>query len=294
MIQAIRKFLLNPLGIDLRRFPEKHWSTIAEHYYPIDAKPRWGYGLPPHPQINQFLETQKTQFAELLSHFLLATPHLKGIPIDGISSGNEPYWNNVWFSTLDAAALVCMLALKSPRKYVEIGGGFSTRFSRYLINIAKSPTRIISIDPLPRATIDELCDEIVRKPLEELDPSFFDELDAGDFLFFDGSHRVFTNSDVTAFFFDVLPRLRPGVIIHIHDVFWPDDYPPQWRDRFYSEQYLLGMIFLYQSQRYRLLLPNHFVWRHGDTSPMVEQLGIPTVLTGIDSSGPSSVWLQIN
>jgi hypothetical protein len=57
-------------------------------------------------------------------------------------------------------------------------------------------------------------------------------------LFIDSSHHSFTNSDVTAFYLDILPRLKSGVVIQIHDVFFPYDYPPEWSDGFYNEQYL--------------------------------------------------------
>lgn len=63
-------------------------------------------------------------------------------------------------------------------------------------------------------------------------------------MFFDGSHRCFQNSDVTAFFLDVMPRLPSGILIGIHDILWPQDYPPGWKDRYYSEQYVLGAYLL--------------------------------------------------
>jgi hypothetical protein len=89
------------------------------------------------------------------------------------------------------------------------------------------------------AEIDRLCDSVIRRPLEELDLSIFDDLEPGDFLFIDSSHRTFSNSDVTVVFMDVLPRLRTGVIVHFHDIFWPYDYLPEWANQYYSEQYLL-------------------------------------------------------
>ena len=101
-------------------------------------------------------------------------------------------------------------------------------------------TRIVSIDPQPRAEVDELCDRVLRVPLEAADLSVFDELSDGDVLFFDGSHRTFMNSDATVFFLEVLPRLADGVLVGVHDVFLPYDYPRDFADRYYSEQYLLA------------------------------------------------------
>jgi hypothetical protein len=70
--------------------------------------------------------------------------------------------------------------------------------------------------------------------------STFDQLSTDDVLFFDGSHRSFQNSDVTVFFTEILPALPAGVLVGIHDIFLPDDYPDFWLKRFYSEQYLLA------------------------------------------------------
>ena len=64
------------------------------------------------------------------------------------------------------------------------------------------------------------------------------------------------NSDVAVFFLDILPNLAPGVVVHIHDVFLPDDYPPQWIERYYSEQYLLACYLLAESTKFDVILPN--------------------------------------
>ena len=90
--------------------------------------------------------------------------------------------------------------------------------------------------------VDGLCDEVIRAPLEECDLAVFSRVRPGDVVFFDGSHRAFTNSDVTTFFLDVLPELPAGVLVHLHDICLPDDYPPYLDDSFYSEQYLLATI----------------------------------------------------
>ena len=89
-------------------------------------------------------------------------------------------------------------------------------------------TKITSIDPYPRAEIDRLSQVIVRKPFESLkaDQTLAD-LEAGDMLFIDNSHRVLPNSDATVFFLEWLPKLADGVIVQIHDIYLPWDYPPK-------------------------------------------------------------------
>src|ERR1700733_3021445 len=103
-----------------------------------------------------------------------------------------------------------MLVRSAPARYMEIGSGYSTRFARHAIQTVGLSTVIASLDPKPRAGIDALCDTVIRRRLEEADLAVFDQLEAGDILFFDGTHRALTNSDVTVFFLELLPRLKPG------------------------------------------------------------------------------------
>src|SRR5262249_53311437 len=81
-----------------------------------------------------------------------------------------------------------------------------------------------------------------------------------DILMVDNSHRCFQNSDVTVLFLEVLPRLRPGVLVYLDDIYLPHDYPPEWVSRYYSEQYLLAVLLLADAQhRYDILFPAWFV-----------------------------------
>ena len=216
-------------------------TTISISDYPFEAKPRWGYGSPRNALIVKALEQRRQMYREQLTAFATMRKFLHTIrsqpePNDDVT----PYWGQNWFSALDAAALSCFLALNRPKTYIEIGSGNSTKFARHTIDAFFLDTKLVSIDPQPRSTIDDLCDEVIRQPLQNVDLSVFDVLEPGDILFFDGSHRIFTNSDVMVFFFEVLPRLKRGVLVHVHDVFLPDDYPPEWTGCYYSEQYILA------------------------------------------------------
>jgi hypothetical protein len=115
------------------------------------------------------------------------------------------------------------------------------------------------VDPHPRAEIDSLSDEIIREPLEETDLGLFDRLTKNDMLFFDGSHRCFMNSDDTVFFLEVMPRLPSGILIHIHDIHLPFDYPPERALHYESEQYLLAVMLLGECTKYEVALPNRFI-----------------------------------
>ena len=254
-----------------------------------DPRPRFGHGRPDHPAVREVIARGADRYARQLDEVVARREVLGRIPVRADLSGTEPYWANGWLPPLDAAALCTFLAAGNPRRYVEIGSGNSTKFARRTIHDCGLRTRIISIDPAPRATVDRLCDQVVRQPLEDTDLALFSDLDAGDVVFFDGSHRVLMGSDVTVFFFEVLPRLRPGVLVHVHDIWLPSDYPPEWRWRHYSEQYLLAA-FLLGSPDFDIELPNAYVAAQPDLAgrlaPLWRQLALAQMLP------PTSFWLR--
>jgi len=147
--------------------------------------------------------------------------------------------------------------------------------ARRAIADRKLRTKLVSIDPQPRAEIDTLCDEVIRKPLEQCDLAIFRRLKRGDILFLDGSHRCFMNSDVTVFFLEILPRVESGVLLHIHDIFLPEDYVPSWLQRYYphrywSEQYVLAASLLAGHAGYEIVLPSHYVGMNPRLSAVLE------------------------
>lgn len=170
-----------------------------------------------------------------------------------------PAWYGVAYAPFDAVALCMMLETYKPKLFIEIGSGISTCYARWAINRFRLSTRILSIDPEPRQEIDAICDEVIRDGLEACDLSIFDRLEPGDVLFFDGSHRSFMNSDVTVFFGDVLARLKPGVIIHIHDISLPGDYPEFAHNWYWNEQYLLMAFLLGAGDKVDPLLPTAYL-----------------------------------
>ncbi len=166
-----------------------------------------------------------------------------------------PYWDNPWFPPFDGAALYGLIAVNKPRRYVEVGSGISTRFARQAIIDLGLSTKIISIDPHPHNSVEGLCDEVLVQRAENMPSEFWTSLDERDILFIDNSHRSFPGSDVTVFFAEVMPALPPGVIYGIHDIFLPRDYPADWNERFYSEQYLLMTYLLGGCGQDEILLP---------------------------------------
>ncbi|MHC4416539.1 MAG: class I SAM-dependent methyltransferase [Planctomycetota bacterium] len=222
--------------------------------------PRYGHGKPPHALLARQLDAKRETYRQRLGSIADLADYLARIPRDRPPKDEPcPYWRNGWLPALDAAALYGFVAGAAPRRYVEIGSGVSTLFARRAIRDHGLPTEITSIDPRPRAEVDAACDVVIRRPLEETSLSLFEELLPGDILFVDSSHQAFMNSDVTVVFLDILPRLRPGVIVHFHDVWLPYDYPHRWKHWYFNEHYLLAAVLLAAPQRYDVLLPCMFV-----------------------------------
>jgi predicted O-methyltransferase YrrM len=228
-----------------RRDPRRAGFSIRLDY-PLSStdEPRYGYGRPPHPRLTELLDRYADRYRAELALLERYERDLLAIGSSRTDDPLEPYWDQYWFFGLDAISLYGFIRSRAPSRYVEIGSGLSTLFAGRAIRDGKLDTSITSVDPEPRQAVNELCQHSVRRRLEEVDLAVFDELRAGDLVLMDGSHRVFTNSDATVFFLDVLPRLPPGVLVGVHDVFLPYDYPPEWVKSYYSEQYLLAAYLL--------------------------------------------------
>jgi predicted O-methyltransferase YrrM len=204
----------------------------------------------------------------------------------------EPCWTNPLFSGLDGASLYCQLRDRQPRRYVEIGSGYSTKFAARARRDGAIPTEIVSIDPQPRADIDEICDRVIRAPLEGISRDVFAALDAPDVLLLDGSHRLLMGNHLVVFFLEILPVLSSGVLVGVHDVYLPDDYAPEHAENYWNEHYMLAAMLLAGKDRYRTVLPCHYV---GSTSPLQEELDARWAevgLAGVNAWG-CTLWFEI-
>ena len=203
-----------------------------------------------------------------------------------------PYWENDFLPAVDIAVLYAMVANNSPSKYIEVGSGTSTKVAAQAIREYSPLTQIYSIDPQPRSKISSVVDFLISKPFEEID--FFKEvnIEAGDILFIDNSHRVLPNSDVTVLFLEILPKLPQGVIVHFHDIYLPYDYPQFMCDRFYSEQYLLAAFLLNNPSRYHTICPNYFISEDPELSEIISHLWDIESLSKAERHG-GSYWIEI-
>lgn len=149
----------------------------------------------------------------------------------------RPRWDQDWFPRADGAAAFALVAARAPRRIVEVGSGHSTRF---MAAAAGPGTAITCIDPAPRAAFHDLSVDWRAEVLGEAHLPLFEALTPGDVAFFDSSHILVPGCDVDMILNRILPSLRPGVLVHIHDILLPDPYPEDWAWRGYAEQNGLG------------------------------------------------------
>lgn len=186
----------------------------------------------------------------------------------------EFYINNGWFSSVDAEVLHCMIRYFLPNKIIEIGSGMSTfvlaraSLFNYKTSVNNKESRIktelFTIDPYPKKVIRKGfpgLDKFVQKKVEDVNMNIFLELEKNDIIFIDSSHVVKIGGDVNFIYLDLLTRLKKGVIIHIHDIFLPCEYPKRnilKSHLFWTEQYILHA-FLINNYEYEILWAGYFM-----------------------------------
>jgi len=237
------------------------------------------------------------------------------------SRDGEYHYQNGYFEAVDAEMAYGMVRNFKPRRIIEIGTGYSTRILAAALqqNLQRDQIdgRLISIDPHPERFSTKLWSSRVEQipvSVQDVPLEFFDFLDRNDILFIDSSHVfidsshvVATGSDVLREYLEILPRLNPGVLVHVHDIFLPSDYPRNavlsnlW---FWSEQYLL-QAFLSFNSRFEVLWGSSVIqtqlpwvleecfpnWKHSyRRMPRSKRRFIPT-FDG-DRVWPSSFWMR--
>jgi hypothetical protein len=197
---------------------------------------------------------------------------------DGFKQKNTRYFFNgdEWYSYGDAIVLFCMINYFKPERLIEVGSGYSSIVTLDTCELSNLNTKITFIEPYPELILSLLSDQddpeklILRKEVQTVNLSLFEDLNSGDILFVDSSHVVKFGSDVLFILTEVLPRLKPGVIIHFHDIFWPFEYPLEWLEQGFAwnEAYFLKAL-LINNKSYEILYFNDYMGQmHRD---LVEQ-----------------------
>jgi hypothetical protein len=224
------------------------------------------------------------------------------------SSKFHYYYDNNYFTYADATLSFCLLLHWKPNKIIEIGSGFSSALMLDVNNhFMHGSLDITFIEPYP-ARLKSLLEpksqhKLIEKPVQEVDIKEFEKLKAGDILFIDSSHVSKHGSDVNYILFSILPRIRKGVFIHIHDVFYPFTYPREWlrQGRGWNEAYMIRS-FLSYNQHFQIelfadfLIQEHTDWFKANMPQcLMSNSIVPDFRTGkpieLNTNG-QSLWLQ--
>jgi len=196
--------------------------------------------------------------------------HYPALPFrDSQQPGQRYCYNSRNYSYGDAIMLGSLLSELRPKRYVEFGSGYSSCAALDVRDAQRIDMQCTFIDPYPKLLRDLLAGtptsnyRIVESPAQDIDVALIDELEAGDVLFIDSTHVTKAGSDVNFHVFNLLPRLKSGVYVHFHDVFFPFEYPPEWffeGNRSWNELYLLRA-FLAHNEAFEIVLFNHYLAR---------------------------------
>jgi predicted O-methyltransferase YrrM len=174
--------------------------------------------------------------------------------------GLRYYFNNNYFSYSDGIFLYCLMRYFKPSQVIEIGSGFSSALMLDVNELCyNNSIELIFIEPHPERLQSLISDDerclIIRECVQDVNSTIFENLEANDILFIDSSHVSKVGSDLNYIVFEILPRLKTGVVIHFHDIFYPFEYPKEWvmGGRYWNEIYLIRA-FLMNNKDYEIIL----------------------------------------
>jgi hypothetical protein len=264
---------------------------IVDHYYEPLFDPKH-IRRPLSEDRGLYFNLNIDEQLSLLKSFHYAA-ELERFPLNKTSQ-LEYFYHNGAFGAGDAEFLYNMVRLYKPSTIVEIGSGNSTLMAinaieRNTIEDAKYRCNQICIEPYEHEWLRSTNVTLVRQVVERVDKALFADLKRNDILFIDSSHMIRPQGDVLYEYFEILPILGTGVIVHIHDIFTPKDYPHSWVFdivRFWNEQYLLEA-FLMFNKEFRVLGALNFL-KHNYFGALSSRC---PVLEKEPSSEPSSFWI---
>jgi hypothetical protein len=205
----------------------------------------------------------------------------------------EFYMNNSAFVPGDAEIWYHWIRKNKPSRIIEIGSGNSTLMARKAIRKNRElqstyQCEHICVEPYEMPWLENSGVSLIRSRVEDVDLAFFNQLEANDVLFIDSSHVIRPTGDVVFEYLQILPTLREGVVVHIHDIFSPRNYPQHWvKDevRLWNEQYLLETILSY-SASWKVILAMNYLYHHHHA-----ELSAVTPFLRNDKE-PSSLYIQ--
>jgi len=255
-------------------------SRDLESYRPTDLIGAADIELAAEVQLS-LLARWKQSYAEVFGE-LRADPEINTWHL------GKTYLHNGEYPTPDAEIYSAMILDYRPLHIIEVGAGFSTRIARKTIQKLGHPCRITVVDPEPRTDVSRAADRLI---LHRVEDALDDELEIDDktLLFIDSSHIVRSRGDIPYLFNRIVPQAPAGVLVHVHDIFIPYDYPFRYQERLYTEQYVLHAL-LSHSKRYRVAFATHYMTRT-HTAEMQDVFG--PIVGSDDLYAGASFWFEI-
>jgi len=218
-------------------------------------------------------------------------------PREKPADGRGYYIRNGSYGRLSASILYAMVRHFGSKRIIEVGSGISTRVTAHACernNREGKPVEFIAIEPFPPEGLQNTLpglSRLVQQKVEDVPMELFTSLEAGDILFIDSSHVVKSFGDVNFLYLEVLPRLQVGVIVHIHDIFFPREYPRDWvvtRRWFWTEQYLLQAFLMFNSSFEVCISESYLRDKAGQELEKI----VPFSLGFEDNFDSSSLWMR--
>lgn len=291
VLKFVRKAGLKKLPLSKKLLYKIGVFPIIDHYYePLFNMKKLKYSLREDRSLPG-IDINEDEQVRFLSKFHYAD-ELKIIP-EKYESATKFWYGNGSYSHGDAEYLYSLIRQIKPSKIIEVGSGESTKIALMAVEKVKeeNPAYVcdqICIEPYERPWLEQLPVIVLRKKLEDVDYSLFEQLSTNDILFIDSSHIIRPQGDVLKEYLEILPRLKTGVYVHIHDIFTPKDYKDDWiydEVKLWNEQYLLEA-FLTYNNNFKIIGALNFL-RHKHYDLMKEKFPLMT-----EDYEPGAFWMQ--
>jgi hypothetical protein len=293
-LKLIRKVSLNRQPMVRKAIANVGIFPMRDHYY----EPLFQFSTLPKP-LNQERDLPGIDWNTQGQLALLQSFHFQNELTNFPKNGHGPSFSfeNDTFRAGDAEFLYSLVRTIKPQRIFEIGSGNSTLVSLAAIETNKTEDpaykcQFVAIEPYERPWLKQLPIELKREKVETIDTNFFKQLQAQDILFIDSSHMIRPQGDVLTEYLEIIPKLNPGVWVHVHDIFSPRDYLTKWlKDdmKLWNEQYLLEA-FLCHNHRIEIKGALNYL-KHG-YSEHLEKV-FPIYKATKTDCEPGSFWFQV-
>lgn len=265
-------------------------TPIRYHYYQpiprLDELPEITWACDGLTGIDFRIDSQLSLLSKLNSQ-----RELSALPIDGPDDSSRFFYNNTTFGSGDAEIYYSVIRHFRPKRIIEIGGGYSTLVAHHAVKANGNGGEHICIEPFEMPWLEKVgLTNVIRSKVEDLPIELFGNLQENDILFIDSSHVLRPGGDVWFEYLRIMPILKSGVLVHIHDVFLPYQYPKAWltiQRLYWNEQYLLQAI-LQNSKSFEVVLALHFL-----SKQYHDQLARACPIYGAQPGrAPGSFWMR--